>query len=112
MNEEDVADSGLETWAILEIMGRHRVAGKISEAVIAGVKLLRVDVPAVDGDPAMTQFYGAQAIYCLTPVSEELGRRAAGTLRPCPIRYVELRHFPQPAQPELFDDAAETAEAL
>ena len=45
MSEDDAAFA--PTWAIVEMMGHVKLAGLISEQVIAGGKLLRVDVPAV-----------------------------------------------------------------
>lgn len=60
------------SWAIVELMGHRRVVGKAEEVEIAGGKLLRVDVPEVDGKQAYSQFYGAGSIYCLSPVTEEV----------------------------------------
>jgi hypothetical protein len=65
---------GYEGWAVIEIMGHQRCAGLVSEALIGGAPLLRVDIPS---EPPLTQFYGGQAIFRLTPVSEEIARAAA-----------------------------------
>jgi hypothetical protein len=55
--------------ALVELMGRRQVAGYVSPAVIgAGLPALRVDVPAVDGQPAHTSFY--TEIYGLHPLGE------------------------------------------
>ena len=61
-------------WAVVELMGHRRLIGFASDVEIAGGKLLRVDVPENNGQPAYSQFYGAGAIYCLSPVSEEAAR--------------------------------------
>lgn len=37
-----------EGFAIVELMGRHVVAGYVTEQVIAGVAMLRVDVPGAN----------------------------------------------------------------
>lgn len=81
-----------ESWVILELMGHVKVAGLASEAMIAGAPLLRVDVPDTDGQPGFTQFYGATAIYRLTPVSEEVACALAASLR---VRAVQRYELPQ-----------------
>ena len=83
---------GYEGWAIVELMGHRRMAGKISEATIAGAPLLRIDVPKADGDGTFaTQFYGGSAIYCITPTSEEMAKVVARTAQPAPVALWELR---------------------
>lgn len=34
-----------DQWAVVELMGRQRIAGKVTERVIAGSGFLQVDVP-------------------------------------------------------------------
>jgi hypothetical protein len=81
-----------EGWAILEIMGHRTRPGFVREVEIAGGKMLRVDIPTVDGD--ITEFYTAQSIYALRPCSEEIARNAAqdrwGAMRK-PVRPVDYR---------------------
>lgn len=62
----------LEMWALVELFGHQRIAGRVTEATIAGGTFLRVDVP--DG---ATRFFGAAAIYSISPVSEEVARMIA-----------------------------------
>jgi hypothetical protein len=64
----------LDEWALVEIMGHKTVVGRITEAVIAGAAFLRIDVPAFNGKPAFTQFYGAGSVYCISPMSEDVAR--------------------------------------
>jgi hypothetical protein len=73
-------------WAIVEIMGYHRCAGRIFEVERFGAKLLRVDIPTDDGGWA-TEFFGGSAIYRLRRCSEEIARSTAkglGDPRPSP----------------------------
>ena len=66
-----------EGWAIVELMGHRRYGGEVSEVEMYGAKLLRLDVyPAEGDDPAMTQYYSASAIYCITPATEDIARQA------------------------------------
>lgn len=79
-----------EVWAILEIMGRQRFAGYITEETIAGASMLRLDVPAVDGLPAFTRLFSAASVYAITPVTEQLAREVAEGLKQQPMAIYDL----------------------
>ncbi|XXX79239.1 hypothetical protein WMF30_10735 [Sorangium sp. So ce134] len=50
-------------WAIVELMGHRRLAGRVSEVTQYGATQLRLDVPG-EGDAVMaTQFYSGGALY-------------------------------------------------
>lgn len=52
-------------WAIVEVFGHRRHAGRTREEERFGAKMLRIDIP-VDGDPAkgwITHFYGGSSIF-------------------------------------------------
>lgn len=83
------AEAPFQTWAILELMGHRRLAGLVSEQQIAGAAFLRLDIPADQGMRA-TQWYAPQAVYCITPTSEETARRVAKLGQPEPVRRWEL----------------------
>ncbi len=85
----ETGTAGYEGWAILELMGHRRLAGYVRDAVIAGQGFLRIDIPTVP-DPT-TQFYGAQAVYAITPTTEETARRVAMMIRPAPVHEWKLR---------------------
>lgn len=80
-----------ETHAIVEIMGHVRIAGKVSEQVIAGAAMLRVDVPKTSKREPFTKFYGANAIYSITPTDEETANRAAEHFDETPVQPYILR---------------------
>lgn len=84
-----MAETAFEEWAVLELMGHRKLAGLVSEATIAGGAFIRIDVPGASG-PEATQFYAPQAVYCITPVSEELARRVALTTAPRPVTRWDL----------------------
>lgn len=95
-------DEKLEMWAVIELMGHRRMAGKVSEQVIAGTPLLRIDVP--NGDEAfVTQFYGGSAIYCLTPTTEEIARSVAKNNQPKPVHTFELPQLEAARKPQFGD---------
>jgi hypothetical protein len=66
-----------DSHAIVELFGHQRIAGRVSEQQLAGGTFLRVDVPETERAEAYTRYYGAGAIYALTPVTEEIARAAA-----------------------------------
>jgi hypothetical protein len=78
-------DKTFDTWAIVELFGHSKIAGRVTEQQVAGGTFLRVDVPELDGQAGFTRFYGASAIYSITPVNEDLARRAAEALCPKPV---------------------------
>jgi hypothetical protein len=95
-----VADTpSFSGWAIVEVMGHRRLAGYVSEQPIAGAALVRVDVPATDGDapdvyggdprgtPGYTQMIGVQSIYALTPCDEATACKAARQLERTKLPY-------------------------
>ena len=59
--------NNFDSWAVVELFGHNQIAGKVTEQVIAGQGFVRVDVPAVDDQPAYTRLFGAGAIYSIIP---------------------------------------------
>ena len=76
---EPAAGDGFE-WAVVEIFGHRRHAGRIREEERFGAKMLRVDVPTIgsDGQPSawVTHWYGGSAIFSLTTTDEATVLRA------------------------------------
>ena len=72
-------------WGIVELMGHKVVAGKVSKSEMLGAALMRVDVPATSTYPEFTQFYGTDAIYCVTFVSEQVARLTAEQTKVNPV---------------------------
>lgn len=79
-----------DQWALLEIMGHKRFAGRVSEQSIGGSSFIRIDVPEVDGREAYTKIFGASTIYCITPVTERVARGLAAKMRGEPIKAWDL----------------------
>jgi hypothetical protein len=76
---------GFSGFAIVELMGHQRIAGYCSEQAIAGTNMLRVDVPAVNGNQAFTRFFGGSAIYSITPTDEATVLTALGSIETRPV---------------------------
>lgn len=69
----------LDCWAIVELMGHQRIAGRVTERSVAGVMMIQVDVPEVAEWPAFTRLLGGGAIYAINPCDEESARSWART---------------------------------
>lgn len=74
-----------EQCAIVELFGHQVIAGKVSEQTIGGQGFVRVDVPAAGEQAEYTKFFGAGAIYAMTPCDEQTMMAAALGLRQKPI---------------------------
>ena len=77
-------------WAIVEVFGHRKHAGRTREEERFGAKLLRIDIP-VKGDAAVngrqTIYYGGSSIFSFALCSEEAAIKANKPYEP-PARYV------------------------
>ena len=58
-------------WAIVELFGHTKIAGKVSSQIIGACSFVRIDVPALDNQVAYTRLFGEKAIYSITPTDEK-----------------------------------------
>lgn len=105
-----------DLWAILELMGHVKLAGRVTEEERFGSKMGRIDVPdcipcdckgadQIHGNDRFdcpkckgsgflekftTHYFGGGSIYRLTPTSEEVARAVAANHKPQPISPWEL----------------------
>jgi hypothetical protein len=89
------------TWVIVELMGKKIVAGQARKDESFGIPLLRVDIPATEGIPAFSSFYGDKAVYGVHPVSEAVARATAQQVRHTPV----LVYTPELVTREQHDEA-------
>lgn len=89
-------------WCLIELFGHSRIAGRVTEQVIAGAGFVRVDVPELPAvgqckpRTAFTRMFGTGAIYSITPVDEGTACAAAQSMRVEPVdMYLAL---PMPTQ--------------
>lgn len=71
-------------WAIVELMGHVRLAGRLTEEEKFGAKVGRLDIP--QGDGYITQFFGGSSIYRITIVTEEVARSVCKQTSPEPVQ--------------------------
>ncbi len=92
-----MSDKEAAQWAIVELFGHQRIAGRIGEHSMGGCSFVRVDVPAIaQGEgrpdiPALTKLYGNGAIYAISFVDEAMALLTATSLKVQPINAWELR---------------------
>lgn len=88
-----------DSWAIVELMGHVRMAGRLTEEERFGTNMGRLDIP--DGDGFVTQYFGGSSVYRITPVSEDAARAAARQNVPRPVHQWELpKPGPKPVPEE------------
>lgn len=90
-----------EQWAIVELYGHVKLAGRVTEEDVFGRTLGRIDIPTGDGG-FVTQYFGGGSIYRLTPCSEEAARQVASGVGTPKIYRLELTAAPPP--PALDDE--------
>lgn len=94
-----------EHWALVELFGHQRIAGKVTEAEIGGGKFIRVDVPAIGTQQPITKYYGPAAIYGITPVTEETAIALAGRIDAMPVPAWDARQLLGDKKPQrMLDD--------
>jgi hypothetical protein len=83
-----------EAWAIVELFGHQRVAGKLAEQTVGGETFIRVDIP--QGESAYTRLFGKGAIYCINICEEATARNFASRLS-APLQPYAALPDPSPA---------------
>lgn len=111
-------------YAIVEVMGHRSFAGLVTEHIVAGKGFVRIDVPedrtvGYAVVPAYTKIFGTDAIYCISPCSEDAARKCANggavwsgaklltppNLAPASEPRKEAENALTDAEPEAADDA-------
>lgn len=79
-----------EEWALLELMGHRKLAGKVIEETIANHSFIRIDIYSSNEKIELTQYYNATAIYSMTPISKDAAIAFSKRNIPVPITQWEL----------------------
>lgn len=87
-----------DQWCLVEMMGHQRIAGKVTEKVIAGQGFLQVDVPETSRNPAFTRFVSPGSLYALNPIDEATARWYAENLQVKPIESWDINAFMKKAE--------------
>lgn len=81
----------LDLWAVVELFGHSKIAGRCTEQNIADTNMLRVDVPETTHNPAFTRLIGSQAIYAIHPMDEASVRFHAEQLEKTPMQSWDVK---------------------
>lgn len=74
-----------DVWAVVELMGHVKLAGRLSEEEKFGAKMGRLDIPQGDGS-FVTKFFGGASVYAVTVTTEAVARQVAKTASsPAPV---------------------------
>lgn len=79
-----------ESWALVEIYGHQKYAGKVTEQTIGGCNFVRVDVPETPDAKPFTKLFGQGAIFSITPIEEDVARHLATQYGNPPVHVYEL----------------------
>lgn len=74
-------------WAVIELFGHRVLAGYVTEATIAGAGMLRIDIASQE---PVTQYYAPQALFSITPVTEEAAKTYAAQYMTRPAYLLSL----------------------
>ncbi len=85
-----MTEDRFDEWALIELFGHQRTAGRVTEQPLGGETFIRVDVPETKSQPAFTKLYGKGAIYALTLTDERSARAAVIAWSPEPMNRWEM----------------------
>lgn len=87
-----------ESFALVELFGHNRMAGKVTEQSIGGATFIRVDVPETPTQPGFSRMLNPSAIYAINPITEEAMNELARNLDKAPIQAWDIRETVQKAK--------------
>ena len=94
------AQAKFDEWALLELFGHQRLAGRVTEQQIGGASFVRVDVPASGKKKGwkLTRHYNPSAIYSITPMTEQTARMLAEKIVAEPVTRWDVTEMVRDAQ--------------
>lgn len=98
-----------KAWAIVELMGHQKIAGYVTEMVMGGSSMLRVDVPETDSQPAFTRIFNPSALYAINPVTEDVALQMARSLKAQPVIPYDMQVMIQKTVQKKLNEAIELA---
>lgn len=90
-----------EAFALVELFGHQRMAGKVTEQTIGNSAFIRIDVPETKSQPAFSRLLNPSAIYAINPITEEAMTELADNLEKAPIQPWDIRQTVAKAKAEL-----------
>jgi hypothetical protein len=110
MNEEKKQEQqqpNFDEWAILEVMGKTRLGGRVREQHVFGVATIRIDIPDGRGGFKLTRFFHPQALFSITLVGEKEATAVAAYNDAPPVTRWEMTHKQLPGARESGEEYLE-----
>ena len=82
-----------EIWALVELMGHNKIAGRVTEHKFGNQSMLRVDVPAVNNLPAFSKIIAVNAVYAINPLTEQDATEYAEQLKAKPLDVWDMQNL-------------------
>lgn len=82
-----------DVWALVELFGHGRIAGRVQEKNFGGSTFLQVDVPETEKQPAFSRLLNPSAIYAINPLDEKTARNYAEGINSAPIKSWDITEF-------------------
>ena len=82
---ENIIEKSFDHWAIIEVFGHEKYAGRVSAEKVGDQSMIRLDVPEVNGLPGFVKFLNPASVFSITPVSEEYAQEMAAEMNKQPI---------------------------
>lgn len=98
-----MSETTFDSWALVELFGRQRIVGRVTEATLAGGAFLRIEVPAQAENPAFTRYFGPAAIYGISPVTEAVAMELLKTCRNEPVKAYEFPRLAERNEENSYD---------
>lgn len=89
-NDQASAEA-FDTWAVVDVMGHQRYAGRLREITVAGAGFLRLDIPPTQAHAAPWSLILAPgSIHSIRPTTEDVARRVADVAHQVPLHPFEV----------------------
>lgn len=112
MSDEQQQDAfSFDGWAIVEMLGHRKRAGRVRTQPIGGTCFLEVKSESANGEP-LTEFVNVASLYAFTPCTEEAARLVGKTCNPSPVELLAVPWTVQQAMRRIAREEAAKAAAI
>jgi len=83
----------LDLFAIVELFGHTKMAGKVTEHSMGPATFIRVDVPETTQQPSFTRLLNPSAIYAINPTTQDVVNHMAQQFQNKPIESWDIKRM-------------------
>jgi hypothetical protein len=97
-NDPQTLDSAeeLNAWALLELFGHTKIAGRVTTRKLGTEVMFQVDVPKGDTEFSHSRLFNPKAVFSVNPTTEQWCRKWAAYAAEC--GYSVLPYIPEPTK--------------